>query len=1546
MSLDKKPSLIKPKIGGDPDVWGNKLNENIDKQDLFNQKIVEDSSSQDQELARLEQEKLSRDDLDTVVSEKVDNYIEVYGKVQIDEHITTVSKPDISNYVEGKKAEINQYVQTVSKPDLDSHTNKKKSELDSYNVEKKSELDAHTLEKKSELDAYEKVKEGELDTYNETKKSDLDKHEKLKEGQLDEFTNLKKVEITEHTNTEKENITSHTNSKKSEITDFTESKKAELDFHEKVKESELDEFNTIKKGELDEHTAKKSMELDSHTGKKKEELDAYEKVKEGELDAFTIEEKKEITQHTATQKDELTEFTNSKKIEVTQHTNSKKDEITKLTEDKKLELDAYEKSKEGELDLHTTKKEKQLDAHTLEKIDEINTATDEKKAEIVSLVEDKKVEINSFTEGEKSELDLHEKEKEKTLDSFTEVKKIEVTTHTDEQIERITALGIDGKLDKEIYEADKKVLEQKIDSKVSLDKYNQDMLQYEVDKSDILSKIGEKVSKAGDTMSGTLNLPEIKITQNNKGVINSAGNSMLKNTSTNVNDVIVGNTLGKATIESSSNPSVRLGEGQDYVIYHEGNRPTKGDIGLSEVDNTSDINKNVLSATKFTTARNINGVPFDGTEDIVITAVPREHNHNELYYQKNEVDSKLSLKADISYVDTKISDLVDSSPEALDTLKELSNALGNDPNFATTVMSRIGEKADKTTQIVAGNGLAGGGDLTTSREINIVSGDDSVVVNPDNIIVNTYNGVDSTSSTRPASSNAVKTAYDKGVEAVNIANTKLDANGNAVSASKLQTPVTINDTYFDGTGHITTAKWGATRRITIGKQGADVDGANNLTWTLEEMGAVKDIVLPIQRTSYRRSVVGLVKLTGASDSSFDSYIGDLIACRINSLNGALLCKIYVSDPHEGDNQVGFSVFGTLANNVRGCTFVKNGIKYGGFEFYVSDAEYSRVHLHGALSNSNGNEPYVALDYVETNGTVLDEEINSSINFDNVISRATSFICDSEIYANKTQRVYHQGFKPTKTDVGLDQVQNWTVTSSVSDPSNDKYATAGAVKQAYDRGSEAINIASGKLDAGGTAVSSSKLATPRAINGTWFDGTGDITTSFWGTTRNITIGRSTKSVNGSGDISWSYSDMGVFQSNIGVLGDFNAYRESGVYKINIEHVNAPYGYAVHGTLFVAKGDGDTLFQTYVNYTDSSAYWVRSANNISGLNGEVSGVWQPWVRMYSEGFKPTSTDVGLGNVNNWGASSDINANSGTEYATTNMVAQVRNEKLNYSDRDTWNDRGTIHGVIGQLAWKNYGNGHTIFDASQGISPTGTSVDRNNPSVEWSGSYPTLMGWNGSNTYGVRVDIARKAEVLVGFDPNGIVRDGGQYGTIHLNNWIRTHGNCGWYSETYGGGWYMTDGTWIRTYNNRPIHVAGADITCTNNIIAYYSDVRLKKNFRPVENALHAIMSINPYYYEQNDFAKELGYNEEGKVQIGFKAQEMEKILPQVIQEAPVNHRNDLSDEIRAKIGDEPIKTIDYGKITPLLWKAIQELTEKVTNLELEIAMLKAKGGENGK
>ena len=64
-----------------------------------------------------------------------------------------------------------------------------------------------------------------------------------------------------------------------------------------------------------------------------------------------------------------------------------------------------------------------------------------------------------------------------------------------------------------------------------------------------------------------------------------------------------------------------------------------------------------------------------------------------LQLNKNHFDA--TEFATESFVSQKISELVDSAPETLDTLKELANALGNDENFSQTVVNELAKKAEK-----------------------------------------------------------------------------------------------------------------------------------------------------------------------------------------------------------------------------------------------------------------------------------------------------------------------------------------------------------------------------------------------------------------------------------------------------------------------------------------------------------------------------------------------------------------------------------------------------------------------------------------------------------------------------------------------------------------------------------------------------------------------------------------------------------------------------------------------------------------------------------
>jgi hypothetical protein len=108
---------------------------------------------------------------------------------------------------------------------------------------------------------------------------------------------------------------------------------------------------------------------------------------------------------------------------------------------------------------------------------------------------------------------------------------------------------------------------------------------------------------------------------------------------------------------------------------------------------------------------------------------------------------------------------------------------------------------------------------------------------------------------------------------------------------------------------------------------------------------------------------------------------------------------------------------------------------------------------------------------------------------------------------------------------------------------------------------------------------------------------------------------------------------------------------------------------------------------------------------------------------------------------------------------------------------------------------------------------------------------------------------------------------------------------------------------------------EIRATNNITAFYSDERLKDVLGEIDNALDKVKELRGVYFKENEVAKSLGYDND-KRQVGVIAQEVEKVLPEVVTEAPIN--------------DKYI-TVWYDKLIPLLIEAIKELSAKVDKLE---------------
>ena len=165
-----------------------------------------------------------------------------------------------------------------------------------------------------------------------------------------------------------------------------------------------------------------------------------------------------------------------------------------------------------------------------------------------------------------------------------------------------------------------------------------------------------------------------------------------------------------------------------------------------------------------------------------------------------------------------------------------------------------------------------------------------------------------------------------------------------------------------------------------------------------------------------------------------------------------------------------------------------------------------------------------------------------------------------------------------------------------------------------------------------------------------------------------------------------------------------------------------------------------------------------------------------------------------------------------------------------------------------------------------------------------------------------------------------------------------------------------------NNNPatrgyIGVQGVETTNTNfavlssgnfgytGAIVNLSDVRLKKNIKPLNNALETIEKLSPKTYDMKwEDYKTMGLAR--TPQMGFIAQELETVLPDLVsnQTVPLNDhiysKKELQSnpELANKQGTEmDVKMVNYVQMVPLLTQAIKEQQEIIKSLEARIEKL---------
>lgn len=159
-----------------------------------------------------------------------------------------------------------------------------------------------------------------------------------------------------------------------------------------------------------------------------------------------------------------------------------------------------------------------------------------------------------------------------------------------------------------------------------------------------------------------------------------------------------------------------------------------------------------------------------------------------------------------------------------------------------------------------------------------------------------------------------------------------------------------------------------------------------------------------------------------------------------------------------------------------------------------------------------------------------------------------------------------------------------------------------------------------------AASADRLTTARSINGTNFNGTANITTSYWGTARNFTIGNTTRSVNGSGNVSWSFADIGGAPAShshnyINSRGNLNP--QTG----RTQNLGNVYSY---NTISGTSNGAPTTYTSVIGFGRSTGGTVEIAGGWTAGMGlwyralrDTTDNWYGWVKVWdTKNFDPNS------------------------------------------------------------------------------------------------------------------------------------------------------------------------------------------------------------------------------------------------------------------------------------------------------------------------------------
>lgn len=226
-----------------------------------------------------------------------------------------------------------------------------------------------------------------------------------------------------------------------------------------------------------------------------------------------------------------------------------------------------------------------------------------------------------------------------------------------------------------------------------------------------------------------------------------------------------------------------------------------------------------------------------------------------------------------------------------------------------------------------------------------------------------------------------------------------------------------------------------------------------------------------------------------------------------------------------------------------------------------------------------------------------------------------------------------------TTYGVSTASNYGhAKASSTSPKGNGTAAVGSETSSFARGDHVHPL---QTTVSGNAGTATKLATARTINGTAFDGSANITTANWGTTRNFKIGDQTLSVNGSANINFNKATMGVAsgwniskynitkagwyriaQSDAGIgnlLGIFTVSASaSGVHSVATFEAGTCYGVTA----------GTTISQlAFTNYSSDNITKARIVYHTTYRNNYA------YVEVYINTSVSTTLDVRLSSAIGW-------------------------------------------------------------------------------------------------------------------------------------------------------------------------------------------------------------------------------------------------------------------------------------------------------------------------